>query len=50
MTTDVENIFGGNCGDVIGGEKQTAKKVIIDGQLYILREDDLYNMAGMRVK
>ena len=50
LTTDVENIFGGNCGDVIGGEKQTAKKVIIDGQLYILREDDLYNMAGMRVK
>ena len=50
LTTDLENIFGGNCGDVIGGEKQTAKKVIIDGQLYILRPDGLYTATGSRVK
>ena len=50
LTTDVENIFGGNCGDVIGGEKQTAKKVIIDGQLYILLQDGLYTVTGSRVK
>ena len=50
LTTDLENIFGGNCGDVIGGEKQTARKLIIDGQLYILRQDGLYTATGSRVK
>ena len=50
LTTDLENIFGGNCGDVIGGEKQTARKLIIDGQLYILRPDGLYTATGSRVK
>ena len=50
LTTDLENIFGGNCGDIIGGEKQSAKKLIIDGQFYILRQDGLYSATGSRVK
>ena len=50
ISTDVENIFGGNCGDIIGGGKQNAKKILINGQLYILREDGLYNMTGARVQ
>jgi hypothetical protein len=50
LTTDIENIFPGNCGDVFGGEQSTAKKVLIDGQLYILRPDGLYNATGARLK
>ena len=50
LSTDLENIFGGNCGDIIGGEKQSAKKLIIDGQFYILRQDGLYSATGSRVK
>ena len=46
----VEDIFGGNCGDVLGGEQSTAKKVLIDGQLYILRPDGLYNATGARLQ
>ena len=50
LTTDIENIFPGNCGDVIGGEQSTAKKVLINGQLYILRPDGLYNATGARLQ
>ena len=50
ISTDVENIFGGNCGDIIGGSNQTAKKLMLDGQLYILRHEGLYNVMGARVK
>ncbi len=50
LTTRVEDIFGGNCGDVIGGEKKEAKKLLIDGQLYILRPDGLYNATGARLQ
>ena len=50
LETGVEDIFGGNCGDVLGGCKQSAKKIIIDGQMYILRHDGLYNITGARVK
>jgi hypothetical protein len=50
LSTDLENIFGGNCGDVLGGENQMAKKMIINGQMYILRHDGLYNATGARVK
>ena len=50
LSTGVEDIFGGNCGDIIGGGKQNAKKILINGQLYILREDGLYNMTGARVQ
>ena len=50
ISTDLENIFGGNCGDVIGGEKQTARKLIIDGQLYIIRPDGIYNATGARLQ
>ena len=49
LPTDLENVWG-DCSDVTGNGKQSALKLIIDGQLYILREDGLYNMAGMRVK
>lgn len=50
LTTGVEDIFGGNCGDILGGGKQSAKKIIIDGQLYILRPDGLYNTTGARLQ
>ena len=50
ITTDLEEIVGGNCGDVIGGEKKEAKKLLIDGQLYILRPDGLYNATGARLQ
>ena len=48
-STDLENIWGGNCGNIIGGEKQAARKLIINGQFYILRQDGLYNVTGARV-
>ncbi len=50
LTTGVEDIFGGNCGDIIGGGKPCAKKVIINGQLYIVRPDGLYNATGARLQ
>jgi hypothetical protein len=50
LSTDLEDIFGGNCGDILGGENQTAKKMIINGQMYILRHDGLYNITGARVR
>ena len=49
LSTNVENIWG-NCGDILGDENQTAKKVMINGQLYILRRDGLYTITGARVK
>ena len=49
LSTDLEDIWG-NCGDIIGGSNQTAKKLMLDGQLYILRHDGLYNVMGARVK
>ena len=49
LSTGLEN-FWGNCGDILGGEQTTAKKLIIDGQMYILRHDGLYNATGARVK
>ena len=49
LSTDLENIFDGNCGNIIGGEKQAARKLIINGQFYILRQDGLYNVTGARV-
>ena len=50
LSTGVEDIFGGNCGDIIGDGKPSAKKIIIDGQMYILRHDGLYNITGARVR
>ena len=50
LSTGVEDIFGGNCGDILGGENQAAKKLIINGQLYVLRHDGLYITTGARVK
>jgi hypothetical protein len=49
LTTDLENIWG-NCGEVIGGSNQTTKKMIINGQLYILRDGKVYNIVGAQVK
>jgi hypothetical protein len=49
LSTDLEDIWG-NCGDILGGENQTAKKMIINGQMYILRHDGLYNITGARVR
>ncbi len=48
-TTGIEDIQG-PCGDVLGGDKNASKKLMIDGQLYILRHDGLYNATGARVK
>lgn len=50
LSTDLEDIWGGSCGDILGGEKQAAKKMIINGQMYILRHDGLYNITGARVR
>jgi hypothetical protein len=50
LETGVEDIFGGNCGDILGGSQSSAKKIIIDGQLYILRADGLYNATGARLR
>ena len=50
LSTNLENIFGGNCEDILDGENQAAKKLIINGQLYVLRHDGLYNITGARVK
>ena len=49
LSTDLENIWG-NCGEVIGGSNQTTKKMIINGQLYILRDGKVYNIVGAQVK
>lgn len=46
-TTDVENIWGDS--NTVGGE-QNIKKIMIDGQFYILRENGLYRVTGARVK
>ena len=48
LTTDVENIWGEGS-EVVDG-KPTAKKLIMDGQMFILRHDGLYNLTGARVK
>jgi hypothetical protein len=50
LSTGVEDIFGGNCGDIIGDGKPCAKKLIINGQLYIVRPDGLYNATGARLQ
>ena len=48
QTTDLENIWG-DCSDMVSG-KPAAKKLIIDGQLLILRHDGVYSVTGARVK
>ena len=49
LPTDLENTWG-NCGEVIGGSNQTTKKMLINGQLYILRDGKAYNIVGAQVK
>ena len=43
------DIFGGNCGDIIGG-KPAAKKIIINGQILIIRDGKIYNAQGVQVQ
>ena len=50
LSTDLEDVWGGNCGDILGGEQKFAKKLIINGQLYILRDGKLYDAQGLQVK
>ena len=50
LSTGIEDIFDGNCGNISGGEKQTARKLIINGQLYILRDGNVYDAQGLQVK
>ena len=47
-TTDVENVWG-ECNGNINAATSAAKKLIIDGQLYILRNNVLYDATGARV-
>ena len=48
QTTDLENIWSDGS-DMVSG-KPAAKKLIINGQMYILRHDSLYSITGARVK
>ena len=50
LSTDLEDIWGGNCGDILGSEQKMAKKLIINGQLYILRDGKLYDAQGLQVE
>ena len=47
-TTDVENI--GGCEGGNGSNKQNAKKIFINGQLMLIRNGEIYNLVGARVK
>ena len=47
-TTDVEDVWG-ECNGNINAATSAAKKLIIDGQLYILRNNVLYDATGARV-
>ena len=47
-TTDVENI--GGCEGGNASNKQNAKKIFINGQLMLIRNGEIYNLVGARVK
>ena len=47
-TTDVENI--GGCEGGNGSNKQNAKKIFVNGQLMLIRNGEIYNLVGARVK
>ena len=47
-TTDVENI--GGCEGGNGSNKQNAQKMFINGQLMLIRNGEIYNLVGARVK
>ena len=49
LNTGLEDIFGGNCGDINGG-KPAAKKIIINGQILIIRDGKIYNAQGVQVQ
>ena len=49
LPTDLENTWG-NCGEVIGGSNQTTKKMLINGQLMLIRNGEIYNLVGARVR
>jgi hypothetical protein len=48
ITTDVENI--GGCEGGNASNKQNAKKIFINGQLMLIRNGEIYNLVGARVK
>ena len=47
-TTDVENI--GGCEGGNGSNKQNANKIFVNGQLMLIRNGEIYNLVGARVK
>ena len=47
-TTDVENI--GGCEGGNASNKQNAQKMFINGQLMLIRNGEIYNLVGARVK
>ena len=47
-TTDVENI--GGCEGGNASNKQNAKKIFINGQLMLIRNGEIYNLVGARVR
>jgi hypothetical protein len=47
-TTDVENI--GGCEGGNASNKQNAKKIFVNGQLMLIRNGEIYNLVGARVK
>ena len=49
LNTGLEDIFGGNCGDIIGG-KPAAMKLIINGQIMIIRDGKIYNAQGVQIQ
>jgi hypothetical protein len=49
LNTGLEVIFGGNCGDINGG-KPAAKKIIVNGQILIIRDGKIYNAQGVQVQ
>jgi hypothetical protein len=49
LNTGLEDILGGNCGDINGG-KPAAKKIIVNGQILIIRDGKIYNAQGVQVQ
>ena len=49
LNTGLEDIFGGNCGDINGG-KPAAKKIIVNGQILIIRDGKIYNAQGVQIQ
>ena len=48
ITTDVENI--GGCEGGNASNKQNTKKIFVNGQLMLIRNGEIYNLVGARVR